>query len=68
MRGPDLGTTLPTLEIEHLYTQLGRAYELSADQEKAQAVYISMLAYARNSSLPALESAAMGHLALLVAQ
>lgn len=65
LRGLDLGATLPAWEIERLYTQLGRAYELCAEWEKAQAVYIAMLAYARNSSLPALESAAMDLLALL---
>ncbi|HVB21347.1 MAG TPA: hypothetical protein VNG51_05325 [Ktedonobacteraceae bacterium] len=31
-----LETMLPAPEIEHLYTHLGRAYELNTEREKAQ--------------------------------
>src|SRR6266480_5606333 len=33
LQGLDLGAMLPTPEIEHLYTHLGRAYELNAEWE-----------------------------------
>jgi DNA-binding SARP family transcriptional activator len=63
-----LEAMLPAPEIEHLYTNLGRAYELNAEWEKARTAYTSMLAYARDASQPAMESAALNRLAALAAQ
>ncbi len=63
-----LRTTFPALEVEHLYIHLGRAYELNAEWEKARMTYISMLAYAREEGVLAMESAALYRLAVLVAQ
>ncbi len=66
--GLELGAMLPASEIEHLYTHLGRAYELNAEWEKARAVYTSMLVYAQAARQPGMESAAQSHLATLSAQ
>jgi predicted ATPase len=66
--GLDLKATLPTPEIEHLYTHLGRAYELNAQWEKARAVYTSLLAYAQDARQQVMESSAQSHLATLTAQ
>src|SRR5713101_306335 len=67
-RGLSLLTMLPAPEIEHLYTYLGRAYELNAEWEKAQAVYMLMLANAQDVCQPAMESTALNRLATLAAQ
>ncbi len=63
-----LEATLPAPEIEHLYTHLGRAYELNAQWEKARTAYASMLVYAQDARQPAMESAALNRLAALAAQ
>src|SRR6266566_729135 len=63
-----LEATLPAPEIEHLYTQLGRAYELNAEWEKARTAYTSLLAYAQDACQPAMESAAQSRLEALAAQ
>src|SRR2546425_2145312 len=63
-----LEATLPAPEIEHLYTHLGRAYELNAEWEKARTAYTSMLVYAQDARQPAMESAALNRLAALTAQ
>jgi hypothetical protein len=63
-----LETTLPAPEIEHVYTHLGRAYELNAEWEKARAVYTVMLAYAQEAGELVMESNAQSHLAALAAQ
>src|SRR6266849_2828789 len=63
-RGLSLLTMLPAPEIEHLYTYLGRAYELNAEWEKAQAVYMLMLAHAQDVCQPAMESTALNCLAI----
>jgi predicted ATPase len=68
LQGLDLGAMLPAPEIEHLYTQLGRAYELNAEWEKARAVYTLMLAYAQDTSQPVMESNALNHLTILATQ
>jgi tetratricopeptide (TPR) repeat protein len=64
----NLEATLPAPEIEHLYTHLGRAYELNTEWEKARTAYTSMLAYAREASKLAMESTILNRLAILVAQ
>ena len=60
--------TLPASAIEHLYLQVGRAYELNSEFEQAHAVYQEMLAWASASGLSTMQGAAMGHLATLAAQ
>src|SRR5579859_2489917 len=67
-RGHGLLTMLPAPEIEHLYTALGRAYELNAEWEKAREVYILMLAHAQDASQPAMENTALNRLATLADQ
>ncbi len=68
VHGLSLSAMLPAPEVEHLYTSLGRAYELNAEREKARAVYMLLLAYARDASQPLMESAAQSHLETLSAQ
>ena len=68
LRGPDPSTILPASVIEHLYTALGRAYELNAEWEKAREIYTLMLAHAQDVGQPAMESAALNRLATLVDQ
>ncbi|HLI06955.1 MAG TPA: AAA family ATPase [Ktedonobacteraceae bacterium] len=62
-----LEARLPAPEIEHLYTHLGRAYELNAEWEKARTAYTSLFAYARDACQPALESTALNRLSTLAA-
>ena len=64
----NLEATLPAPEIVHLYTHLGRAYELNTEWEKARTAYTSLLAYAQDACQPAMESAALNCLAALAAQ
>jgi predicted ATPase len=68
LQGLDLEAMLSAPEIEHLYTNLGRAYELNAEWEKARTAYTSLLAYAQDARQPAMESAALDRLAALAAQ
>src|SRR5438105_3931457 len=55
LHGLDLGAMLPAPEIEHLYTHLGRAYELNAEWEKDRTAYTSMLVYAQDARQHAME-------------
>jgi tetratricopeptide (TPR) repeat protein len=66
--GLSLLTMLPTSEIEHLYTHLGRAYELDNEWEKARAIYTVMLVYAQDAGQLVMESTALNRLAILAAQ
>jgi predicted ATPase/DNA-binding SARP family transcriptional activator len=59
---------IPIAEQQHLYLQLGRAYELSGQAAGARAVYEALLALAQACYAPALECAALNHLATLAAQ
>ncbi len=68
LHGLGLLTMLPAPEIEHLYTHLGRAYELNAEWEKARAVYTMLLAYAQEAGELVMESNAQSCLAALAAQ
>jgi hypothetical protein len=68
LHGHDLGAMLPAPKIEHLYTHLGRAYELNAEWEKARVAYTLLLSYARDSGQPVMESTAINRLATLAAQ
>jgi DNA-binding SARP family transcriptional activator/tetratricopeptide (TPR) repeat protein len=52
-------------ELEHLYTQLGRTYELTNQWEKARAAYETMLDFAREMGEARLEVIALNHLAVL---
>jgi DNA-binding SARP family transcriptional activator len=66
--GLDLETMLPVQEIEHLYTHLGRAYELNAAWAKARMIYQTMLTYAQEAHQPEMERTALDCLATLAAQ
>ena len=66
-RGQPGGSPLKA-ELEHLYTNLGRAYELSGEWEKARATYDAMLTASRNERKPALECAALNRLAIFLVQ
>ena len=68
LHGPGPSTMHPAPVIEHLYTFLGRAYELIAQWEKAREVYTLMLAHAHDAGQPAMESAALNRLATLATQ
>jgi DNA-binding SARP family transcriptional activator/tetratricopeptide (TPR) repeat protein len=51
--------------LEHLYTQLGGAYELAKEWEKAQAAYETMRALGRQLGEARLEVVSLNHLAIL---
>ena len=65
LHGLGLETMLPPPEIEHLYTHLGRAYEVNADWEKARTVYTALLTYAQDTCQPVMENTAQSRLATL---
>src|SRR3712207_7893257 len=54
-----------TADLEHLYTQLGGAYELADEWEKAQAAYETMRALGRQLGEARLEVISLNHLAIL---
>jgi len=54
--------------VEHLYTNLGRAYELAGDWEEARAVYEDLLSLARDARESRLQWAALSRLAILAVQ
>src|SRR5205807_9435109 len=58
---------LPAVDVQQLYAQLGRAFELSSDYQKAHSVYEDMLTFAREMHESALECAALNRLATLAA-
>ncbi len=66
--GPGRQAMLPAPEIEHLYLQLGRAYELNAEWEKARATYRLLLAYAQDADNLPMANIALNSLANLAAQ
>jgi tetratricopeptide (TPR) repeat protein len=51
--------------LEHLFTQLGGAYELAKEWEKAQAAYETMRALGRQLGEARLEVVSLNHLAIL---
>jgi DNA-binding SARP family transcriptional activator/tetratricopeptide (TPR) repeat protein len=55
-------------DLQQLYSQLGRAYELVGDVEQAHTTYAAMLGAARARMLPIMEVAALNRLATLAAQ
>jgi DNA-binding SARP family transcriptional activator len=57
-----------TDQREHLYLQLGRAYEFVNDWERASATYDALLALGRESQRPARECDALNRLATVRAQ
>ena len=60
---PD-GAVKPSIqEIEHLYTQLGRAYEMADEWEEARRAYETMLALAREAGDARLKVISLNHLA-----
>ncbi len=54
---------IPASSWQHLYTQLGRAYELSDEWDQAQAIYEAMLEYARTIGETKMECQALNRLA-----
>jgi DNA-binding SARP family transcriptional activator/tetratricopeptide (TPR) repeat protein len=62
------GESPPAAEIQRLHVNLGRAYELSGEWEKARETYDAMLAASRKEREPALECAALNRLAILLVQ
>lgn len=54
---------IPASSWQHLYTQLGRAYELSDEWDQAQAIYEAMLEYARTIGEAKMECQALNRLA-----
>ena len=52
-------------DIKHLYTQLGQAYEMADEWEKARRAYETMLALARETGEASLEVVALNYLANL---
>jgi hypothetical protein len=65
---PELQYNLSCSAVQHLFLQLGRAYELTSDFAQANAVYEGMLAYARERGELEMESVALSHLAMVAAQ
>ncbi|HLL56953.1 MAG TPA: AAA family ATPase [Rubrobacteraceae bacterium] len=53
-------------DLEHLYTQLGRTYELTDEWEKARLAYETILAFAREADEARLEVAFLNHLAAFI--
>lgn len=52
--------------MQHLYSQLGRAYELLSEVEQARPVYQEMLAFAQASNFPEMECVALNRMAILM--
>jgi tetratricopeptide (TPR) repeat protein len=61
----NLPASLPISTLQHLYSQLGRAYELDNEPAQARAVYQAMLALAREMGAATMECAALNRLATL---
>jgi predicted ATPase len=59
---------LPAMELLHIYLQLGRAYELNTEFERARATYEDLLASAQVAQQPEIEWAALNRLATLAGQ
>jgi DNA-binding SARP family transcriptional activator/tetratricopeptide (TPR) repeat protein len=64
-RARDLLTDPSVPDLEHLYIQLGRAYELPEEWDKAREAYEAMLALAREVEEARLEVGALNNLAVL---
>ncbi len=54
--------------IHQLYSQLGRAYELTNKVQQAEGIYQDMLVYAQQSHAVAMECAALSRMAILAVQ
>ena len=52
------------LDLEHLYTRLGRAYEMADEREKTRATYEALLALGRQLGEARLEVVSLNHLAV----
>src|SRR3954462_11175879 len=55
-------------DLEHLYTQLGRAYELTKEWGKARAAYEALLAFGRELGEARVEVVSLNNLAILAFQ
>ncbi len=63
---PDDPIEPPISDIVHLYSQLGRTYEMADRRIEARATYETMLAFARETKDARLEVVALNHLAALL--
>jgi DNA-binding SARP family transcriptional activator/tetratricopeptide (TPR) repeat protein len=65
--GPRAGGIEPSIaDLEHLYIQMARAYEMAGDWEKARVAYEALLAFARGVGEERLEVVALNHLAVFL--
>ena len=62
--GPNRFSSIPG--VERFYAQLGRAYEMAEDQDKARKAYETILAVAREAGDTRLEVVALNHLAVFL--
>lgn len=62
----ELHAALPLSHVQHLYVQLGRAYELNNEWEHAHALYQDMLEMAQRSNASIMECTALNRLGTLV--
>lgn len=65
---PGFQESVPLPTIQHLYTQLGRTYELTNRAEQADRIYRDMLTYAQQARSIAMECAALSRMAILAVQ
>lgn len=65
---PRLAEPTSPLLAQQLYSQLGRAYELTSRTEDAWRAYQEMLVYAQKAGLPAMECMALSRMAILEVQ
>ncbi len=65
---PGLQQAQPLTGTQHVYSQLGRTYELTHRAEDAKMTYQDMLAYAQQAHAVAMECAALSRLAILAVQ
>jgi tetratricopeptide (TPR) repeat protein len=65
--GESSATATPE-DVQRLYVQLGRAYEISGEPEQAQDAYGALLAFGQMTGQPSVESVAINRMATLSAQ
>jgi tetratricopeptide (TPR) repeat protein len=67
LTGADGAAATPE-DMQRLYVQLGRAYEVSGEPEKAQDAYRALLAFGQSVGQPPIECVALNRMATLSAQ
>lgn len=65
---PGIHELVPLPTIQHVYTQLGRAYELTNRAEQAECLYRDMLTHAQQMHTIAMECVALSRMAILAVQ